>query len=70
MSFDWQTGVVLVAVAAAGAYLAHLAWQSVARRKSGCGGCGTCPANQTADEPEMVPLAQLAETAEPPRLQG
>lgn len=58
MSLDWQNAAVLVLVAAACAYLARLAWQSVARKKAAaCGSCGSCPADAAKGEPEVIGLS-------------
>lgn len=62
MSFDWQNLTVLLATSAAGAYLARVAWQSVARKKaSACGGCGNCPDH--AGGPQVVGVEDLSRSA-------
>jgi hypothetical protein len=59
----WQNVAVMVVVIAAGGYLARLAWQSIARRKAAaCGGCGTCPASQTAEPAVHATIGPLAES--------
>jgi hypothetical protein len=46
MNFDGQNLVALLMVAAAGLYLARLAWQKIARKKAaGCGTCDSCPSS-------------------------
>lgn len=60
-TFDWQMLIVWVVVLAATAHLAHRAWSIVgARKKSSCGGCGTCPANTNASGDGFVSLEQLS----------
>jgi hypothetical protein len=62
MSVDWQTAVVLVAIFAAAAYLARMAWRSIARRKAAaCGGCDTCGAS---GQKQVVELGSLTNSAE------
>jgi hypothetical protein len=63
MQLDWQSTMVLAAVAAAGVYLARMAWQSVARRKgASCGGCGNCP--QEVPQVGLVSIERLSESAQ------
>ena len=53
MPFDWQNVIVLIAVAAAGAYIARATWLALARRKNvACGGCPKCAAADR--EPPLV----------------
>jgi hypothetical protein len=64
MTIDWQNLVVLAFLAAAGSYLARQVWATIARKKAGaCGGCGSCPANATADSQQVVQLGSLTESA-------
>jgi len=59
-TLDWQMLIVWVVVLAATAHLAYRAWSLVsARKKSSCGGCGTCPATTNASGDGFVPLDQL-----------
>jgi len=62
MTFDWQSIVVLISVAAAVAYLARATWQSIARRKAAAcaGGCGSCPAGAANVKPNVVEIGSLA----------
>jgi hypothetical protein len=54
MNLEWQNLTALFVVAAAGVYLARVAWQSVARRKAaGCGSCGSCPSGAEANQPQL-----------------
>jgi hypothetical protein len=65
MTFDWQTVAVLVVVATACAYLGRTVYATLARRKAGaCGGCGTCTAQSSAAEPEVVALASSAKACD------
>ena len=50
MSFDWQDATALVAVIAAFGYLARRAWFALARKRSGCGACGTCPSSTSTEK--------------------
>jgi len=59
MIFAWQNLIVLAIVAIAACYLARVMWRSIALKKSGCGGCGTCPSNTAAKEPHLVGIQPL-----------
>ena len=50
MSFDWQDATALFAVAAAAVYLTNRGWQTLWRKRAGCGGCGTCPSTSEAQK--------------------
>ena len=50
-NFDWQNLIVLLIVATAASYLAALAWpRASARKQTGCGSCGSCPASVDAPQ--------------------
>jgi hypothetical protein len=54
MNLDWQNLAALLVVAAAGVYLARVAWQSIARRKAaGCASCGSCPSGTSEKQPQL-----------------
>ena len=59
MNLDWQTIAVLTIVAGAAVYLAHAAWQTVARRRAAAcaSGCSSCPARD--NEPAVVGIEPL-----------
>ncbi len=60
MNLDWQNNFVLVIVAAAALYVVRLVWQTLAQKKSGaCGQCGSCPANNSAADRQLVELASF-----------
>ncbi|MBI3837139.1 MAG: hypothetical protein HY288_04295 [Planctomycetia bacterium] len=64
MSFDWQNLTALLAVAAAGAYLARVAWLSIAKRKAaGCGSCGSCPSGALANQPQVFGIEPERDSA-------
>ena len=56
MSPAWQQIVVMLAVAAAGGYLAYASWRTLRRRKAGCGTCARCPAEGESHGQDVVPL--------------
>lgn len=63
----WQTLIVVLLVAAAAAYLARVAWQSLARRRAAaCGGCGSCQAG-AANEPTVQVTIQSLVRSTPAR---
>lgn len=63
MNSDWQNMIVLVVVAAAIAYLARVAWLSVARRRAAaCGGCGNCPTAPGDKTPQVVEIQALGQS--------
>ena len=66
MSFDSQNLIVLALVALAGCYLARSLWRTIAQKKSGCGGCGSCPNNATAIQPQVIGIQPLAGRAKDP----
>jgi len=60
MNATLQNLIVLVVVVAAVAYLARVAWQTVARRKgAACGGCGNCPSAGANNAPSVVEIGSL-----------
>jgi hypothetical protein len=66
MTFDWQNAVVLLMVAGAIGFLARRSWLALRQRaKKGCGACGSCAANQTAEGGK--PLVSLDAMLKPRR---
>ncbi len=62
MNFDWQNLMALFVVAAAGAYLARIAWRSLVRRKaSGCGSCGSCASGAESNQPQVFAIERAPE---------
>jgi hypothetical protein len=65
-NFDPQTVVALALVGLSACYLAYKAVRALARRKKSsgcCGGCTTCPSG-TQNEPAVVTLDALADSAQ------
>ena len=61
MGWDWQEGLVLVAVLGALAYLGQRAWRALAAKSGGgcaTGGCGSCPAGGR-EAGEVVGIGQI-----------
>jgi hypothetical protein len=67
MSFDWQTGAVLLVIVAALGYLARAAWRAAARRRAGaCGGCADCAGESGPSERQIIGVSQLSESLQAP----
>ena len=66
MTISWQEVMALVIVTAAVSYLARVAWQSLAGKKTGgCTTCSTCPTAQS-DGREIVQIGQSSQRASTP----
>ena len=60
MNAIFENLIVLAVVAAAVAYLARVAWQTVARRRAAaCGGCENCPSASANNAPRVVEIGSL-----------
>ena len=55
MNINWQDATAMMAVAAAGGYLARRMWFALVRKRAGCGGgCSGCPSSQERDKAVVV----------------
>jgi hypothetical protein len=67
MNFDWQNTLALLMVIFAGGFLARRSWLALRQRsKAGCGSCGSCSANKTANAGKpMVTLETMLKPHRP-----
>jgi hypothetical protein len=54
-----QDILAIVIVLAAAAFLVLRMWQSVTKRRTGCGACSNCPSNSTVDTPSLVNIGPI-----------
>jgi hypothetical protein len=43
----------------AAAFLVYRGWQTVMKRKAGCGACSNCPASSTTTHSELVTISPI-----------
>jgi len=60
------TAIAIVLIAAA--FLARRGWQTLAKRRAGCGSCGNCPSNAAGNTANnLVSISPIVSHAKAPR---
>jgi hypothetical protein len=60
VTVEWQLGIVLAVVAAAGLYLARRAWRTWTAAKGPCpGGCGCSAKPVSSEDNSLIPVESL-----------
>ena len=62
-----QDFIAIAIVVIAAAFLARRGWQTLAKRRAGCGSCGNCPSNAAGNTANLVSISPIDSHAKAPR---
>jgi hypothetical protein len=65
MTLDWQTLIAVALVLLAAGYLCRRGWQTIVRKRAGCGACSNCPADHDTAGKPLVTIDKFSKSNSP-----